>query len=215
MLAGTSSVAPLVFNSGTNLATASVGAMEFDGKLPYFTPQGTQRGLMPAAQYYRLNTGNVGSNVNTAQSVFGVGVTLSANTVYAFEGFYMLNKTAGATAHTVSYGFGGTATVNNAAFGGVSFTSVSSPAPLGNSNVFSGYTQSLASTAYTTSLASATIYTTVKFWGTVSINAGGTFIPQYTLSAAPGGAYTVQISSYINIYPIGAAGANTSVGAWA
>lgn len=214
MLAGTSTLAPITFNAGTNLTTASAGAMEYDGRLPYFTPQGTQRGLMPAAQYYRLNTTNAGGNITGAQSVFGVGVTLSASTIYAFEGFYMLNKTAGATAHTVSYGFGGTATVNNAAFGGVSFTSVGSSAPL-NTNVFSGYTQSLASTAYTTSLASATVFTTIRFWGTVSVNAGGTFVPQYALSAQPGGAYTVQIGSFINIYPVGASGANTSVGAWA
>jgi hypothetical protein len=214
MLAGTSTVAPLTFNAGTNLNTASIGAIEFDGKLPYFTPQGTQRGVIPAAQYYRLNTANAGGNITGAQSVFGVGVTLSASTVYAFEGFYMLLKTAGTTGHTVSYGFGGTATVNNAAFGGLSFTSVSSSAPL-NTNVFSGFTQSLASTAYTTSLASAAIYTTIRFWGTVSVNASGTFTPQYTLSAQPGGAYTVQIGSYINIYPVGASGANISVGAWA
>lgn len=212
--AGTSTLVPLDFASGTLVTTPIAGGFEYDGKLPYFTPQGTQRGLMPAAQYYRQNTALAGSNINTVQSVFGVSATLSANTIYAFEGFYMLTKGAGATAHTVSYGFGGTATVNNAAFGGVSFASVSSSAPL-NTNVFSGFTQSLASTAYTTSLANVNVFTTVRFWGTVSVNAGGTFIPQYTLSAAPGGAYALQPGSYINIYPVGTAGANTSVGSWA
>lgn len=47
------------------------------------------------------------------------------------------------------------------------------------------------------------------------INAGGTFIPQYQLSAAPGGAYTTAIGSYFLIYPIGAAGNNTNIGTWA
>jgi len=214
MIAGTSTLVPLDFTAGTLVTTPIAGGFEYDGKLPYFTPQGTQRGLMPAAQYYRLNTANVGANVNTAQSVFGASVTLSGSTVYAFEGFYTLLKTAGATAHTVSYGFGGTATVNNASFGGLGFASVSSSAPL-NTNVFAGFTLSLANTAYTTSLASANVFTTVRFWGTVSVNAGGTFTPQYILSAAPGGAYTVQIGSYINIYPVGTSGANTIVGAWA
>jgi hypothetical protein len=51
--------------------------------------------------------------------------------------------------------------------------------------------------------------------GTVSVNAGGTFIPQYTLSAAPGGAYSTAIGSYIRIAPVSASGSNTSVGAWA
>jgi hypothetical protein len=212
--AGTSTVVPIDFASGTLVTTPIAGAFEYDGRLPYFTPQGTQRGLMPAGQYYRLNSANVGSNVNTAQSIFGVSATLSASTVYAFEGFVMYIKSAGTTGHTVGLGFGGTATVNNAAFGGIASASGGSSAPI-NTNVFCGFTQSLANTAFTTSLTSANIWHSVRFWGTVSVNAGGTFIPQYTLSAAPGGAYTVQIGSYINIYPVGASGANTSVGSWA
>lgn len=212
--AGTSTLAPIDFATGTLVTTPIAGAFEYDGKLPYFTAQGTQRGIMPAGQYYRLNTANVGSNVNTAQSIFGVSATLSSSTVYAFEGFVMYVKTAGTTGHTVGLGFGGSATVNNAAFGGIASASGGSSAPI-NTNVFCGFTQSLANTAFTTSLTSSNIWHSVRFWGTVSVNAGGTFIPQYTLSAAPGGAYTVQIGSYINIYPVGASGANTSVGSWA
>ena len=211
--AGTSTVVPLDFTAGTLVTTPIAGGFEYDGKLPYFTPQGTQRGLMPAGQFYRLNTANVGANVNTAQSIFGVSATLSASTVYAFEGFVMYIKAAGTTGHTVGLGFGGTATVNNAAFGGISSASGASSNPI-NTNVFCGFTQSLANTAFTTSLTSSGVWHSVRFWGTVSVNAAGTFIPQYTLSAAPGGAYTVQIGSYINIYPVGASGANTSVGSW-
>ena len=51
--------------------------------------------------------------------------------------------------------------------------------------------------------------------GTVSINAGGTFIPQYQLTAAPGGAYTTLAGAYVIIYPVGASGSNVSVGTWA
>lgn len=214
LVSGQAAVVPLRFSDGSLTTTALSGALEYDSKLPYFTPQGTQRGIIPAGQFYRLNSANAGANATGAQSLFNVGVTLSASTVYAFEGYVMLIKSVGANPHTVSYGFGGTATVNNAAFGGVASTNASSIAPI-NTNVFSGYTLSLASTAFTTSLATATIWTALKFQGTVSVNAAGTFIPQYTLSAAPGGAYTVQIGSYINIYPVGTSGANTSVGAWA
>jgi hypothetical protein len=212
--AGTSTLAPLDFASGTLVTTPIAGAFEYDGLVPYFTPISTQRGVMPAGQYYRLNSARVGSNATGAQSIFGVGATLSSNTVYAFEGFVMYIKSAGTTSHTVSLGFGGTATVNNAAFSGVSSANVSSSAPI-NTNVFCGFTQSLAATAYTTGLTNANIWHSVRFWGTVSVNAGGTFIPQYTLSAAPGGAYTVQIGSHINIYPLGASGSNLSVGTWA
>ena len=54
--AGTSTLVPLDFASGTLVTTPIAGAFEYDGKLPYFTPQGTQRGLMPSGQLYRLNS---------------------------------------------------------------------------------------------------------------------------------------------------------------
>ena len=61
------------------LGTATAGRMEYDGKVPYFTPSGTQRGVMPGMQYYGVNVGVVGANATGAQSLFGVGVTLSAS----------------------------------------------------------------------------------------------------------------------------------------
>jgi hypothetical protein len=70
-------------------------------------------GVVPSQQYYRLNTAYVGSNATGAQSIFGVGVSLSANTVYSFECSAIFTKTAGTTSHTMSSQFGGTATINN------------------------------------------------------------------------------------------------------
>jgi len=67
----------------------------------------------------------------------------------------------------------------------------------------------------TGALTSATMNIFANVKGTVSINAGGTFIPQYTLSAAPGGAYSTAIGSYIRINPLSASGAATNVGTWA
>lgn len=190
---------------------AVAGQIEYSSPVIAATPIGIQRGVIPAAQFFRLDSGLAGANVNTAQNVFGVGVTLSSSTVYAFEALYILNKTAGTTSHTISLGFGGTATVNNIAYvatGGGSTTAT------GQTTLTSQYL-SAASTALTGAITSATVYTDNIIRGTVSINAGGTFIPQYTLSAAPGGAYTTQAGSYFLIYPIGASGANTSVGTWA
>jgi hypothetical protein len=50
--------------------------------------------------------------------------------------------------------------------------------------------------------------------GTVSINAGGTLIPQYTTSVAIG-PYTTAVGSYFKLSPMSASGANTSIGTWA
>jgi hypothetical protein len=216
LAAGTASVAPLDFTAGTNLTTAIPGAVEYDGKVFYGTPQSTQRGVIPGAQFYRLNADLVGANVSTAQNILGVGVTLSASTVYAFEAICMFSKTAGTTSHNFSFNFGGTATNNNINYSLLGGDSSSTPLVIGGSLVaFAGYTSSTSAAQVASGLASATVYITAQLKGTVSINAGGTFIPQYTLSAAPGGAYSTVAGSYFLIYPIGASGANTSVGTWA
>ena len=77
------------------------------------------------------------------------------------------------------------------------------------------FVQTRSAATILTSISTANVYFIAKISGVISVNAGGTFIPQYTLSAAPGGAYTTAANSYFLIYPIGASGANTSVGTWA
>ena len=69
--------------------------------------------------------------------------------------------------------------------------------------------------AFANAQTSATLYFTLIGCGVLSVNTGGTLIPQYSLSAAPGGAYTTAAGSYMLIYPIGASGSNVSVGTWA
>lgn len=199
------------------LGTTVAGELEYDGKVPYFTPSGTQRGVIPGMQYYRLNSSLAGANATGVQKIFGVGVTLSENTVYAFESYFVLVKTVGTTSHTFSYGFGGTATTNNALislsrYG--STTALPLVATTGGSKVL----QDRNSTAMTVSSGAQTsaVFTeVVTISGTVSIATGGTFIPQYQLSAAPGGAYSTGSGSYFLIYPIGSADANISIGDWA
>jgi hypothetical protein len=203
----------LVLTSDTLAVTPAAGQIEYSSPIFAATPIGTQRGIVPTQQYYRLNSAVVGADVSTAQSIFGVGVTLSASTVYEFEIVAALAKTAGATSHTIALGFGGTATINNILW---EQKAEQFNAALPNTSSVTGAVSNSASSLVVTSAvatATTTFVTVIK--GTVSINAGGTFIPQYTLSAAPGGAYTTQIGSYMNINPIGASGANTSVGAWA
>lgn len=212
--AGTTAIPPLAFQSGTNLTSATAGAVEYNGRTLLFTPQGTQRGVVPGEQLYVLNSANVGANVNTAQSIFGVGVTLSSSTVYRFDAVYALSKTAGTTSHTISLLFGGTATLNNIGylnaglFKSTGFAAVTAPD-------VASYIQVASATTVTASTTAASVQYICTLSGCVSVNAGGTFIPQYQLSAAPGGAYSTAANSYFKIYPIGASGANVSVGTWA
>lgn len=205
----------LVLTSET-LTTPSVGTLEYDGKIPYFTPSGTQRGVIPGMQYFRLNSDLVGANVNTAQNIFGVGCAVSANTVYKYEIRAAFTKSAGTTTHALQFGFGGTATINNI-FSDIRVTFTSTGI---NSAITGSTTQGAVSTqagfvTATSTSPTAGLLCSVYISGTVSINAGGTFIPQYQLTAAPGGAYTTLTGAYVIIYPVGAAGSNVSVGTWA
>lgn len=212
---GITSPEPFVLTSGTLSSPAVAGQTEYDGKVFYQTPQGTQRGVVPGAQFFRLDSALAGANVNTAQSVLGVGVTLSSSTVYAFEAVYALSKAAGTTSHSVGLGFGGTATINNIAYAGI-LASNSSAFTTDGTGAIGVYVQTAANTTFSNGASTAaTLFRTYTLKGTVSVNAGGTFIPQYTLSAAPGGAYSTAAGSYFLIYPIGASGANVNVGTWA
>lgn len=206
----------LIYTADTTIGTTpAVGATEFDGKAFYATAQGTQRGVVPGAQFYRLNADLVGANVATAQNILGVNVTVSTATVYAFEIIANFSKSAGTTSHTAGIGFAGSATLNNINWKIEGFGLSTTPVISGQTNYISGYSATATNTTLTVAGAAATQYWGVIIKGTVSINGGGTFIPQYTLSAAPGGAYSTVAGSYMNIYPIGTSGANTSVGAWA
>jgi len=203
----------LVLTSDTLSSPAAAGQIEYSSPIYAATPIGTQRGIVPTQQYYRLNSTIAGADVSTAQSIFGVGVTLSASTVYEFEIFAALAKTAGATSHTIALGFGGTATINNILW---EQKSEQFNAALPNTSSVTGAASNSASSLVVTSAvatATTTFVTVIK--GTVSINAGGTFIPQYTLSAAPSGAYSTVAGSYIRINPLSASGAATNVGTWA
>lgn len=165
--------------------------------------------------FYRLDSNLAGANVNTAQSVLGVGVALAGSTVYAFEAKYAFSKSAGTTAHGIGVGFGGTATVNNILYAS-SHAGVGSSTPSGvDTTPVVGVVNSVANTTVSSGTSSSAATTRViVLTGTVSINAGGTFIPQYTLSAAPGGAYSTVAGSYIKFTPIGAAGSASSQGTW-
>lgn len=206
----------IVLGADTLLSTTpAIGSVEFDGKAFYATAQGTQRGIIPGAQFFRLNSDFVGLNATGAQNIFGVSVTLSTSTIYAFEAMYYFNKTAGTTSHTLGIGYSVSATLNSILYGGISFdgvTALPTRASAGTSQIASA---SAANLVVTGANATAAVTAFISIKGIVSINGGGTFTPQYTLSAAPGGAYSTMANSYFLIYPIGASGANISVGAWA
>lgn len=211
-------------STGTTTTTGYVVSSDTTGNLVLnptnylsATPNSLGTSRIPAEQFYRLDSALAGANATGAQSVLGVGVTLTGSTVYQFELVYCLVKSAGATGHTVGVSFGGTATLNNIGFSLIyaqsATTGTVNGQPASSSNQF--YILQATNTVMTPSISTAAqaVYPVIR--GTVSVNAGGTFIPQYTLSAAPGGAYSTQAGSYFKISPLAASGSNVSIGNWA
>jgi len=207
------------FSTDALAGTPTAGTTEYNGTALYFTPTSTQRGVIPGQQMFALNTSVVGLNATGNQSVFGVGVTLASSTTYAFESNFTIIKTAGSAPHFLNFGFGGTATTNwinynlissfnNGTWGSLNATGSSSP--------YTGIiNNTTAMTAMTASTTTVTVILNPLVKGMIYITSGGTFIPQYSLSAAPGGAYTTQAGSYFLIYPVSSGSSNVSIGTWA
>jgi hypothetical protein len=122
-----------------------------------------------------------------------------------------MSKTVITTGHTVSLAFGGTATLNNIGYSFIS--SFQSVTTLQSPDAMS-FNSTAASSPITISESGSGRNLTAVVEGTVSVNAGGTFIPNFTTSAAVG-PYTVATGSFFEIWPVGASGSNVSIGAWA
>jgi hypothetical protein len=172
-------------------------------------------GVLPVEQFYALASDYAGTNVNTAQALFGVGVDLAANTTYAFEMVFTLFKTVGTTSHTVSLlhniGSGTISAINYTVLGNFNAnptTAIAAPDTM-------QYIQTAGATIVTAATTTAGFNLRTVVSGILTIGTAGKWTPQYQLSAAPGGAYSTLAGGYVRIYPIGASGANVNTGGWA
>lgn len=99
--AGTTTKAPLDFASGTNLTTASAGAVEYDGSFFYATRETTSgRGSLSVNNIFRLASN--GSTISSISNFFGTtsAINLAAGSVYEVEFYGYFTKT---TAGTVTW----------------------------------------------------------------------------------------------------------------
>jgi len=138
-----------------------------------------------------------GQNVNTAQPWFPTGgaVTVIAGTVYEFYGRLHLSRAAGTTSHTTGVGMGGTATITD--YGATYWCGEGEVATLADDD--SIVAESVANLQVKAASTTATEQVKLAVMGIVIINAAGTFIPQFTYSAAPGGAPTVRAGSFFHM----------------
>lgn len=157
-----------------------------------------------------LDSAGTGTNGTAAQNWFGTNgaVAVEAGVVYDFEGMLSMTRAAGTTSHTTSLLFGGTATLTSILWKAQTKTGDTTASATDN-----GITARVA-TATVVKAASTSATEEFIMWvrGTIKVNAAGTFIPQFSYSAAPGGAPTINLGSFFKLVKRGA-GFNTK-GTW-
>jgi hypothetical protein len=217
LAAGTASVAPLTFQTGTNLSTAVEGAAEFDGKVLYFTSNNAERGIVKNPQVFVLNANHTLTNQASVQSLLGKGVTISSGLRYYYRILYTvyLSNSSRLTS-APQFAVGGTAVLAQNTYwvnpcGNTSQTTPTQTYQMSN-HITSGFATGVT-IANTTSGAG---YYSIIIDGNLDCTTGGTLIPYFGLSTStPGSSSYIQAGATMEIYPMSAAGADTSVGTWA
>jgi hypothetical protein len=155
----------------------------------------------------------IGSNVSTAQKVFNESAngaaTLASSTAYRMEGHYQI-QTSGTASHHLSILFGGTATI-----GSIRYAMNSGYNTADDSLATSVYMRSSDTTSAVVVIQTVptATYVYILIHGIVRVTTGGTFIPQFQWSSAPGGTTTVRANSFLELTPIGD-NTVTTIGVW-
>jgi hypothetical protein len=193
------------------LSTIIIGALEFDGTVPYFSTSNFYRGVIPCNIYNTLSQSRTINNANTAQPIFTTNIILMASTTYEMEMIIYKTRifTGGtAVAHNIGLSFTGTASLSI----GYSAIYIRTTSPYLTGPVTSWINTknntNLASAAFTLTTGSTeNIHITAK--GIVRVTDAGTFVPNITYSAVPvsgtvtGYTDTLYPNSYIKLTPIG------------
>ena len=174
--------------------------------------------MIPASYYYALNAArSLTAASASAQSLFGVGITLAPSTAYEFEMVVRLTLTAGGAGSvtpTIDLNPTGTPTDNTTTFQYGSNSSGFTTATTAWSAVtstalppaFSPATFGPSTTSYYTIIAKG-------IWRTGTGSQGIT--PRFTASSTNMTAGSVGLGSFFKLIPVGASGSVTSIGAWA
>ena len=202
--------APLKFASGTNLATAQAGAVEFDGSAYYSSIAASTRGVVPSEQIVVLNSAYTLTSQTAAQKLFNAStngsVTLPIGT-YEFECRFSLTSLS---ATSGSFGFAmvaGTAVIGSQGW----LAYAAKPTALATTGNASTTYNTAANTTLVTGNTSTTGQAFIK--GIIKITTAGTVTPSVSLGVAA--AAVVGINSYFKITPIsGTSAANIVVGNW-
>jgi hypothetical protein len=160
-------------------------------------------GYVPSVMFAIQKASNSMSDVNTAQDVFASDRntwTFQPSTTYFFRGFYSLAH--GATSHSVGMSF---ATGGAGSISAIAYTAIANPTAANTTTATQTMTFVNQTSNTAVNQAGANNTENIYFSGWLTTGSGGTvtFTPQITFSAAPGGAPTAAIGTYIEFIAIG------------
>ena len=209
--------------SGTGIAVRTAAdtwaqrqIVSADGSVTITNPAGVAGDINLSAQtdlIHVLASAHAGANVNTAQDLFPLDITLDANSVYKYELVFAQVKSAGASSHRIRYLWDGTVGVTSLQRN--FYMSWQTSATAASTLAWDGVYFTTAEQEFTGDIAYANVQTWMQERGVIITSTAGTFIPQYRLTATPGGAYSTRTGSYFRLRKVGAAGGDIAVGPWA
>lgn len=205
LAAGTTSFAPLKFNSGTNTTSPLNGMMEFDGQALFFTPDDSDRRIIPAMAVIRQHATFTLTSTTSYQKLFNGSangaIVLQIGTYY-FEAMVSLNTMSATSGNAAFSVAAGTATITNSLIAWHAIDAATTGS--GGAAFQSGMVRSNQTGATTTNMATAAVTTEMQFWvrGSFEVSVAGTVIPSISLQTA--NAAVVQIGSYFMAWRAGA-----------
>lgn len=144
MAAGTTTIPPLTFTSGSLLSSPVAGTVEYDGSTWFSTDDVTDgRGFIPSVHFFRLTSDGTAIGPGIANFFPGTsGVALDTSIFYEIEAYlYFTKTTAGTVTFTMTFS---QAPINNNAYyvgtpvGGVGTVGTSQTAALAKSTATAG-----------------------------------------------------------------------------
>lgn len=200
-----------VLTTGTILTTPEVGALEYAAPVFYLTPGSNGgRGVVNVSHLCYVNSDVTGTAGTGSQAIFAAAndrMTVRASTTYLFELF--LDVTNGTTTCTKALDFsGGTATFTAFRYWAISQHAAINTTGTAQSSV---HVDQAASTVV---LATGTAAWYIAARGSFTVNASGTFFPQFAFSANPTGTVLIKRGTYMKITPVGGT-SDIAIGSWA
>lgn len=212
LAAGTTTVAPLKFQAGTNLTTAEDGAIEMDGDCFYGTTDGGNRGVIPVEHIIRADATRTFTSNTSQQAIFTTPAngTLTLETgTYLFEGLIAMTSMS-ATSGNGKFSLIGAGT---ATLGAILWRATGQDAAAEAAAAAQGGGWHTIATQTAVNVVTAATGTALAFSveGTFEVTGAGTIIPSFAQTTAA--AAIVSIGSYIKFNRIGST-TMTSVGQW-